>query len=548
MGIRENTAYFTNPPQGSQDISTQFKPHNKQSSFIFNEQNLEQYTDSLQQGIALIQKTLLQNQRPFSGIMPHELARDFENIDLNLTKGSIADALQEVEQLYLKDAVYFHNPRYAAHLNCPVAYPAILAELILTSINSSVDTWDQSAGGTLIEQTLIDWTCELIGLGKQADGIFTSGGTQSNLMAMLLARDHGIEKINPEHSTKQSGLPIEATRFRIFSSEISHFSVQKSAALLGLGYQAVVSVECDERYQMNPMSLKRHIQDAINEGLIPIAVVATAGTTDFGSIDPLPAIADICTQHDLWMHVDAAYGCGLLVSPTRRDRLQGIELADSVTVDYHKSFLQPVSCSAFLVRDKTHLSCVTHHAEYLNPLSAQQEGTPNLVNKSLQTTRRFDALKLWLTLRIAGRETIGNIFDQVCQLASDSYQHFKNNNELQFIHEPELSTLVFRFIPTNTHGQQHTLTQTLIDDTNTYIRKAIFRSGEAVIAGTKVDGQTFLKFTLLNPHTQLSDIDAIITLIKNTGHNYLQSLKQPSESVLSEQSFPQREAIEEALS
>jgi L-2,4-diaminobutyrate decarboxylase len=188
------------------------------------------------------------------------------------------------------------------------------------------------------------------------------------------------------------------------------------------------------------------------------------------------------------MHVDAAYGCGLLVSPKFRHLLAGIESADSVTVDYHKSFLQPVSCSAFLVRDKHYLAVVTHHAEYLNPLSQANEGTPNLVNKSIQTTKRFDALKLWLTLRTMGADQLGAAFDRNIHLAKQTYL-LLSEQSIEIIHQPQLSTLVFRYRPSRQRPEHD------IDRVNAYIRKALFRSGEAVIAGTKVQGKQYLKRT-----------------------------------------------------
>ncbi len=286
----------------------------------------------------------------------------------------------------------------------------MLGEAVLSAVNSSLDTWDQSAGGTLIERRLIDWTTERIGLGPAADGIFTSGGTQSNLQALLLAREEA--KVRPEHFT----------RLRIFTSECSHFSVQKSAKLLGLGADAVISVPVDRDKRMQTVALARALEQCVAEGAVPMAVVATAGTTDFGSIDPLPEIAALCEQFATWMHVDAAYGCGLLASRERGGLLEGIAHADSVTVDYHKSFFQPVSSSAVLVRDRATLRHATYHAEYLNPRRMAEERIPNQVDKSLQTTRRFDALKLWMTLRVMlGADGIGELFDEVCDLAAEGW-------------------------------------------------------------------------------------------------------------------------------
>src|SRR5476651_1595793 len=479
--------------------------------FIFNQNSTEEWQAHIEQGIELIKSHINHTEKPFSGVTPSELAEQFRHIDLTQPLPGTRLALEELDDLYLQHAVYFHHPKYLAHLNCPTVVPSQLAELFISAINSSVDTWDQSAGGTLMEQKVIDWTLARIGFGAQSDGIFTSGGTQSNLMAMLLARDSHCKRTRPQHSIKYQGLPPEANRWRIFSSQVSHFSIQKSAALLGLGYDAVVPVACDSAFRMDINALKQEIARCHAEGLIPIAIVATAGTTDFGSIDPLNGIAEICRHEHIWMHVDAAYGCGLLVSPLHRQRIDGIQLADSVTVDYHKSFFQPVSCSAFLLNDQKHFEHVTCYADYLNPLSAKLEGTPNLVNKSIQTTRRFDALKMWLTLRIMGQQALGESFDTLLALATDAHQQLVAHPNIEILHKPELSTLVFRFIP------RQLLSDEQIDTINADIRKALLRAGNAVIAGTKVQQRQYLKFTLLNPMTTPEDIADVVRLIAHYG-------------------------------
>ncbi|WP_111497104.1 pyridoxal phosphate-dependent decarboxylase family protein [Marinobacter bohaiensis] len=499
------------PLQAAQSETAFHRPDPLQ--YLFNADQPEHYRTALEQGIQLIQRRLALTERPFTGILPGELAERFRGLDLDQPLEQLNDVLGELESLYLQDAVYFHHPRYVAHLNCPIVVPAILAELILSSVNTSVDTWDQSAGATLIEQSLIDWTTGRIGLGDQADGVFTSGGTQSNLMAMLVARDNACERLWG-HSVRERGLPPEAARFRIFCSEVSHFSIQKAAALLGLGYDAVVPVACDDHFRMDPHALHAALDTCARDGKLPLAVVATAGTTDFGSIDPLPRLAEITRNSGAWFHVDAAYGCGLLLSRHHRQRLGGIEQADSVTVDYHKSFFQPVSCSALLVRDRARMGCVTWHADYLNPLSQRQEGTPNLVDKSLQTTRRFDALKLWLTLRTMGPDALGDAFEQVMALARKTYLLLLSDERIEVLHQPEISTLVFRFRP----GPETPDAE--LDAANVAIRKAIMRSGEAMVAATKVGGRQYLKFTLLNPATRIQDIQAVLRLIKQHGEDF----------------------------
>ncbi|MEU2383236.1 lysine decarboxylase DesA [Streptomyces sp. NPDC012461] len=470
-------------------------------SHLLNDTTAEQYRRSVTQGVERVAARLAATERPFTGVTADDLSPRIDRIDLDRPLLDTTAALDELEDVYLRDAVYFHHPRYLAHLNCPVVIPAVLGEAVLSAVNSSLDTWDQSAGGTLIERKLIDWTTGRIGLGPAADGVFTSGGTQSNLQALLLARE--------EAKTD------DTAKLRVFASEVSHFSVQKSAKLLGLGPDAVVPLPVDQDKRLQTVALARALERCAAEGLAPMAVVATAGTTDFGSIDPLPEIAELCERHGAWMHVDAAYGCGLLTSLKRRDRLAGIERADSVTVDYHKSFFQPVSSSAVLVRDATTLRHATYHAEYLNPRRTVTERIPNQVDKSLQTTRRFDALKLWMTLRVMGADGIGALFDEVCDLAAEGWRLLDADPRYDVVVEPTLSTLVFRYVPAAVTDPAE------IDRANLYARKALFASGDAVVAGTKVAGRHYLKFTLLNPETTTADITAVLDLIAGHAEQYL---------------------------
>ncbi|MEU6008006.1 aspartate aminotransferase family protein [Streptomyces sp. NPDC047453] len=470
-------------------------------SHLLNDLTAEHYRRSVTEGVERVAARLATTDRPFTGVTADALAPRIERIDLDRPLNDTTAALDELEEVYLQDAVYFHHPRYLAHLNCPAVIPAVLGEAILSAVNSSLDTWDQSAGGTLIERKLIDWTAARIGLGPDADGVFTSGGTQSNLQALLLAREE----------TGSDALP----GLRILTSEASHFSVRKSARLLGLGPESVVCLPVDRDQRMQTLALAHELERCRRDGLVPMAVVATAGTTDFGSVDPLPEIAELCERFGTWLHVDAAYGCGLLVSPTRREMLTGIERADSVTVDYHKSFFQPVSSSAVLVRDASVLRHATYHADYLNPRRAVTERIPNQVDKSLQTTRRFDALKLWMTLRVMGADGVGQLFDEVCDLAAAGWKLLASDPRFDVVVEPVLSTLVFRYIPEAVTDPAE------IDRANLYARKALFASGAAAVAGTKVAARHYLKFTLLNPETTTDDLTAVLDLIAGHAEQYL---------------------------
>ncbi|MCU7727900.1 aspartate aminotransferase family protein [Actinoplanes sp. KI2] len=457
------------------------------SPHLFSGSTLDAYTSAVWHASALLADRVKAVRQPYSGASVADLRDQVDAVDLDRPLGDTGAALHEVARLYLDNAVWFHEPTYVAHLNCPVAIPALSAEVLIAAVNSSVDTWDQSTAGTLIEQRLIDWTAGRIGFGPGADGVFTSGGTQSNLQALLLARE-------------------ETRGGKIFATAESHFSVGKSAGILGLARDAVVGVATDGDGRMDPVALAAAIEEA---GGVPMAVVATAGTTDLGRIDPIDAIADVCERHNVWLHVDAAYGCGLLASRRRRHLLDGIERADSVTVDFHKSFFQPVSSSAIVVRRGETLRRIAVHADYLNPRTAT---VPNQVDKSLQTTRRLDALKLWMTLRTLGSDRIGEMFDAVVDRAHEAYLHLLDDPDFEALTAPTLSTLLFRFRPAG-------LSVTDCDELMPRLRQRLFHGGRAIVAGTKIGGHYWLKFTLLNPNTTMDDLRDVLDLIREIGRD-----------------------------
>lgn len=330
--------------------------------------------------------------------------------------------------------------------------------------------------GVPVERRVIGWTAERIGLGPDADGVFTGDSAESDLQALLLAREAAGER--------------DPASLRILTSEAALPGVRRTARSLGLGDEAVVAVRTDRSGRMQIVALARALERCVRDDLSPMAVVATAGTDDFGSIDPLPEIAALCAQYDTWLHVDAAYGGGLLASRRNRHLLDGIERADSVTVDYRKAFFQPTSSSAVLVR---------------------APGASSL----LATGRRFDALELWMTLRVVGANGVGDLFDEVCDLATRGWKLLVADPRFDVVAEPQLSTLVFRYIPARICAPS------VIDRANLYARKALCGSGDAVVAGVEVGGRQFLKCTLLDPGTTVADITAVLDLIAGHAERYL---------------------------
>lgn len=490
---------------------------NEEATLFFNGETSHLVRDRLNESLDTVFQSLSERNTPFSGKHHNELWELIKNIDLSKPQQCFQSTLDELKTLYLNDTFLFHDQQYLAHLNCPVFITAIAAELISTCLNTAVETWDQSAGATHIEQMLINRFTKHIGFETEADGVFTSGGTQSNLMGLLFARDSICFKIN-QWNVKHNGLPNYAHRLRILTSEHSHYSIQKSAALLGLGKNSVVSIKTDSQFKISTKELNQTIKTLEHQGLIPFAVIATAGTTDFGSIDPISTISQICNKHDLWLHVDAAYGGALLLSKKYKHWLAGIEHANSVGIDFHKTFFQPVACSAFFLKDRSNFKFISHHASYLNPLLDEIEGIPNLANKSLQTTRRFDALKLWLSLRHLGEDVIGTALEKLIHLIRRAYLLFSSESRIDVITPPQLTTLVFRYLPYDA-----SLTPEELNNINRDIRQMLYESGKTLVASTIIDCRQYLKITLLNPQTTLQDLqDALITIVK-TGNSIHQS-------------------------
>ena len=320
---------------------------------------------------------------------------------------------------------------------------------MISALNQSMDSFDQAPIATIVEQKMIRWLCAEAGLPATADGTFTTGGSQSNYMALLLARDAFLQK-HWNWSAQKSGLPPEARRLRIFCSEVAHFTVEKAASQLGLGTDAVVRVDVDEHFRMSLAALRNALDATRDEGLLPMAIVATAGTTDFGSVDPLPELASIAQAAGAWLHVDAAYGGALLFSAQHRDKLTGIEAADSLGIDFHKLFWQPIPCSAFLLRDARHFESIKLYADYLNPELHEDEGIPNLVTTSLLTTRRFDALKLWISFQTLGRAKLAAMIDRTVELAQHAAKSDPRNAATRTLVRTttEHSRLPLRPIPT----------------------------------------------------------------------------------------------------
>ncbi|ELA7188031.1 pyridoxal phosphate-dependent class III aminotransferase [Vibrio alginolyticus] len=483
---------------GGSHIETQPQDEWKKHFIHTGEMGSNEFASVMNHTTTAMKSVFEQVTAPYSGMDPKALEAAIHDVDLDNGNAPLKTVIDDAAELVAKNAIFTQHPDCIAHLHTPPLMPAIAAEAMIAALNQSMDSWDQASSATYVEQKVVNWLCDKYELGEKADGIFTSGGTQSNQMGLMLARDWIVDKLSA-HSIQKLGLPEYADKLRIVCSKKSHFTVQKSASWMGLGEKAVMTVDANADGTMDVTKLDEVLNQAKAEGLIPFAIVGTAGTTDHGAIDDLDFIADIAAKHDMWMHVDGAYG-GALILSSQKARLKGCERAHSISVDFHKLFYQTISCGALLVNDKSNFKFLLHHADYLN---REHDELPNLVDKSIATTKRFDALKVFMTMQSVGPKALGDMYDHLLEQTLEVADMIRDNKHFELLAEPSLSTVLFRA----THESAD------LDELNKTLRLEALTRGIAVLGETIVDDKTALKFTILNPCLTTADFESLLSKI-----------------------------------
>lgn len=477
--------------------------------FLGSEAGDTAYREAMQRATEAVIDSFAASENPYSGRSPAALGDEFEEPVIPENGTGLNTAIDEVANRVLRHSIVTSNPRCAAHLQCPPMIPGLAAEAMLTATNQSLDSFDQAPAATVLEQRVVDALCALFGFPDGADGVFTSGGTQSNFQAFLLARDRYCNR-QFGRDVQATGLPAVADSLRVLCSEAAHFTGKQAAHHLGLGEDAIITVPTDRDGRMNPDALDTTLASLEAKENEPFALLGTAGTTDFGSIDPLDALADRAVEHDLWFHVDAAYG-GALALTDHDALLNGIERADSIAVDFHKLFYQPISCGALLLRDGDDFEWMARNVAYLNPEEHDDAGVPNLVAKSVQTTRRFDALKPYLAFRSLGREGLADLVNETLELADGAASLIASADDFELLCEPTLNAVVFRYRP------RERMDDNAVSQLNATVRRRLLHDGRAVVARTEVEDVTSLKFTLLNPTATLDDVASMLDAIRDCG-------------------------------
>lgn len=439
-----------------------------------------------------------------------------------------AAAVALLAQVLMRHGLDLTHAHSVAHLQPPALSVAVAADAFANASNGSVDTFDSGPSAIAIERWVIGALRRLAGLESKAAGVLTPGGSISNLLGLLLARDAAAFRRGVD--TRRQGVSALPSPV-VFCSDVAHFSLRRACAALGLGEEALCAVPTDEHFRMQPAALARRLR-ALGPARTPIAIVATAGTTDFGTVDPLFDIADIAAAHGVWLHVDAAYGFGVLFSEHLSRQLRGIERADSITLDLHKLGWQPAAASALLVGDASAFRSLELKVPYLNPCDDVEAGYGGLLGHSLQTTRRPDAVKIAASLLAYGRSGLGRMVDACHELARHATTRIAATPELELISGAQMTTVVFRYRGPNRDILECPAQLAEDNQVNGLLRRRLLERGEALIGRTTVSGQAgervCLKLTLLNPTTTTAAIDGLLQAVVQAGASCAAQISGPT--------------------
>jgi glutamate/tyrosine decarboxylase-like PLP-dependent enzyme len=421
-------------------------------------------------------------------------------------KGIGADEiLAKYRQDVITHAMQVPSPRYFGQFN-PTPLPiSVWAEALSSSLNQNAGAWRNGPTSAMIEARVLRWLCELVGYDAQSFGTLASGGTEANLIALKCARDRA-HKTAVEHGLRSA--PGDLT---IYASEQCHFSIDRSIDILGLGRASLRKIETDARFHIRPDELRKQIETDREAGCVPCCIIGLAGATSTGVVDPLRELEAIAREYDCWYHVDAAYGGALAFSEKHRHKLDGIELADSITFDPHKWMFVPFACGAVLVRagGRVLRDAFDITPEYLNEDRGGGDVEFDFFRYGQMGTRRFNSLKLWMAMKFMGREGYAGVIEHQIELTEYLADRIDKLSDFERVGEVETAVCCFRFRPPG-----HTdLSGLEADRFQQRLQQEIERSGEAWLTTTVLKGRRVLRVNINSFLTRRRHIDDLIELL-----------------------------------
>jgi len=406
--------------------------------------------------------------------------------------------LTDLQEKIMPHAFRTNHPRFLAFIPSAPNFLSVLGELLCAGTNFFGGVWLEAAAPTQVELVVLDWFREWLGMPVGTGGLLTSGGSEANLTALIVARE--------------SLANSDRSRAVLYVTEQRHWSVDRAAKVIGLRPDQITPVPADDNFRLTPTPLRDAIHRDRAAGRLPWAVVANAGATNTGTVDRLAALAELCRQEKLWLHVDAAYGWSAVLTTESRAALTGIGDCDSVTLDPHKWFGQCFESGCLLVREGRRLTeTFAMRPEYMQDVKPETDQI-NFADQGLTLTRRFRALKIWLSVKVLGLSWYRELVHRSCSLAQLAEILLKQEPAFEILSPPQLSIICFRFNPLHLR-----LSEEELNRLNLSIIEELRATGRAFISSTRLRGRVALRFCFVNWRTTASDVEEIIHLLKEIG-------------------------------
>jgi glutamate/tyrosine decarboxylase-like PLP-dependent enzyme len=450
----------------------------------------------------------LDSRKVTSSATPHDLLKIFA--EPFPEKGIAAEEiLARFTGEVLEHAMQVPSPRYFGQFN-PTPLPiGVWADALTSVLNQNAGAWRNGPTSAMIEAQVLRWLCELVGYGPRSFGTLASGGTEANLIALKCARDRAHKQ------AVQGGLRSAPGDLIVYASEQVHFSIERSVDILGLGRASLRKIPTGSDFHIQTEVLQKQLDEDRKAGAIPCCIVALAGATSTGVIDPLAELAQIAAENNCWYHIDAAYGGTLAFSSRHRDKLNGIALADSITFDPHKWMFVPFACGAVLVRDggKVLRDAFDITPEYLNEDRGGADVEFDFFRYGQMGTRRFNSLKLWMALKFMGRQGYAAAIEKQIELTEYFAGCIDELTDFERVNQIETAVCCFRFLPVNV-AKESGVEQ---DRLQQKFQQEIERSGEAWIHTTVLNGRRTLRVNVNSFLTERRHIDDLLELLVRKG-------------------------------
>lgn len=410
--------------------------------------------------------------------------------DINLTEigaegRDAASVLEEVQTQVLSQCMDMMHPRYFAYIPGPSNFVSALGDFLASGHNVFAGVSTHNLGSYALENAVVTWLCNLMGFEDQATGLFVSGGSAASLTALLAARGARLQD-------RIDGAVV-------YYSDQTHSSIGRALSIMGFSDEQIRVLPSDDDMRLQPRVLMAAIEADQAEGLRPFCVAANAGTTSSGAVDPLDALATVCEQQNLWLHVDAAYGGGAMLSEIARPQFHGIARADSVAIDPHKWLFQPFECAAVLTRHAHVLRDTFRRVpDYMKDTDTGFE-VPNYRDMGIQVTRGFKALKLWMSLQVFGADAFGEAVDAGLALARFAQDELESRRDFEVVTPATLGVVTYRYVDDRLEKAQ-------LDALNDWLCGAISRSGYAFVSGTALKGYRVQRLCPTHPNATRADI------------------------------------------